>query len=147
MERLGRREDGQALVEFALYFSVFIFIFAGIVDISVYIRQEVELTWAASPGASYGTIPGHSTDITGMNIAAAQAAPDVNGLSVSVGNCYSCSPGGGSAGSGSTCSDGFPPMLFVQVTTSATVPAVFRWTGIANNISLQGYAVYEVPWS
>jgi len=141
------REEGQALIEFALFFSLFALIFAGIVDFSIFIRQDLELTWAAEAGAAYGTVPGHSTDTAGITFAASQAAPDISGMSISVSDVYACSPGGSSVGGTSTCTDGYPPMKFVQVQTGATVSSVFTWAGLTKNITMQGFASDEVPWS
>lgn len=145
--KIRREENGQALVEFALFFSVFMIVFGGMVDMCVYVMEGMELTAAAQAGAAYGTIPGNSTDISGMTFAATQAAPIVSGIQVSAVDVYSCTPGGASVSSCSTCLDGGPPMMFVQISTSARVPTFVRLVGISSSPTMYSIASYEVPWS
>jgi Flp pilus assembly protein TadG len=145
--RFRREENGQAIVEFALFFSVFFILFGGMVDLCVFVGQGMELAAAAQAGAAYGTIPGNSADISGMTFAATQAAPFIGGIQVSASDIYSCSPGGTTVSSSTTCTDGGPPMKFVQVSASSTVPTLIHITGIARSSTLTSYATYEVPWS
>jgi Flp pilus assembly protein TadG len=139
-------QSGQAMVELALFVSVFFLIFAGIVDYSIYIRDEVELTEAAAIGAGLGAYPGQQEDFAAMTTIATSSAPDVSNVQATAVNVYTCTPGGVSVTSTTTCPNG-TPFMYVKVTTTGTVPAVLNWAGIASSLTLQGQAMYRVPWT
>jgi Flp pilus assembly protein TadG len=134
------------MIEFALFISVFIVILSGIIDYSVYIRDEMELTEAAAAGAGLGAYPGQQEDFTAMTMIATAAAPDVSNVQATAVNVYTCSPGGAAVTNMTTCSDG-TPIMYVKVTTTGTVPAVMNWAGMASSLTLQGQAMYRVPWT
>jgi Flp pilus assembly protein TadG len=148
MKSLGN-ESGQALVEFAVFISIFVLLLSGIVDYSIYIHQEMELCAAAAAGASFGIIPGNQENTAGMITAATHAAPDVKGLTVTATDVYMCTPGGAQVTSGAACSGSIAstPIMYVQVTATATVPALLKWAGISSSLQLQGKATYRVPWT
>ncbi len=147
-----RNDSGAALVEFAISVSLFTLILAGLADTAYYIHAETELQDAASAGAYYGTIPGNQTNGTYMQASAVAAAPDLTGVSATPIDFYSCTPGGAHVTSATTCNNFVngtaygTPIMYVQVTTSATVPAMLKWTGISTSLQLQGFAVYRAPW-
>lgn len=134
------------MIEFALFISVFIVILSGIIDYSVYIRDEMELTEAAAAGAGLGAYPGQQEDFNAMTMIATAAAPDVSNVQATAVNVYTCSPGGAAVTNMTTCSDG-TPIMYVKVTTTGTVPAVMNWAGMASSLTLQGQAMYRVPWT
>ncbi len=141
-----REQSGQAMVEFALFASVLILVFAGIVDYSTYLRDQMELTEAAAAGAGLGAYPGQQQNFPAMVALAKAAAPDINNVQATAVNVYSCTPGSGPVSSGTPCSRG-TPLMYVKVTTTGTVPAVLAWSGISGSITLQGQATYRVPWT
>jgi Flp pilus assembly protein TadG len=139
-------ESGQTLIEFALFASLLILILAGIVDYSIYIRDEMELTEAAAAGAGLGAYPGQQENFGAMSTIAASSAPDVSNVQVTAVDVYSCTPGGTAVASTATCPSG-TPLMYVKVTTTGTVPAVLVWTGISSSLTLHGQAMYRVPWT
>jgi Flp pilus assembly protein TadG len=139
-------ESGQALIEFALFASVMILIFSGIVDYSIYLRDAVELTEGAAAGAGLGAYPGQQENFNAMTTIAIAAVPDVSNVTATAVNVYSCTPGGAVVTSTTTCPRG-TPLMYVKVTTTGTVPAILVWTGISSSLTLQGQAMYRVPWT
>ena len=139
--------SGSVLVEFAIFASMLMLVFSGIVDYSIFLHHQMELTEAAAAGASFGIIPGNQENTAGMKAAAVAAAPDVSGLQVTASYLYTCTPGGSPVSSTSNCSNYGTPIMYVKVVTSATVPAALRWTGIASSLALGATATYRVPWT
>jgi Flp pilus assembly protein TadG len=146
--KILRGESGTALIEFAVFLSFFGLLLSGITDYSIYIQQEMVLSQAAAAGAAYGIIPGNQENLTGMKAAATAAATGVSGMTVTAVDVYICTAGGSAVTSTATCSGYYTsPMMYVQVKTSATVPAALKWAGISSSLTLQGFAQYRVPWT
>jgi hypothetical protein len=140
-------EGGSSLLEFSLFISVLILLFVGIVNYAAEIQQAMQIQEAATAGASFGVIPGNESNLSGMQQVAISAAPGVSGLTVTAANLWTCSAGGASVASTTTCSSGQTPYKYVVVTTSATVPTLLRYTGMPASLTLHGSATFEVPWS
>ena len=138
-------ESGAALVELALLLPVFVLMFVGIVNYAILIEQRVQLQEAAAAGAAYATIPGNQTNIAAMKAVAVASAPQFNTtMAVTAADVYSCSPGGAVVTAVTVCPGGGGPLLFVQVTTSATEYPVLRYLGMPTSMTMQGFASYEV---
>jgi Flp pilus assembly protein TadG len=141
-----RSERGVATVEFALFLPILAFLFIGIVDYALEIQETLQIQEAASAGAAYGVIPGNQENFTGMQTAAANAAPGVSGFSATATNIFTCSPGGATVTSSTSCSGYGTPIKYVVVSTSATVPALLTYPGIPSSLTLHGSATFRVPW-
>jgi Flp pilus assembly protein TadG len=139
-------EAGSALVEFALFVSLMVVIFVGLVDYALMLQQELQMTEAASAAAAFGSIPGNAKNLTGMQAAAASAAPGVSNLAVNATDVFTCTPGGAVVTSSTTCTGYGTPIEYVQVQTSATVPALLVYVGIASSLTLRGSASFRVQW-
>ena len=142
--------SGSVMVELAVWISVFVLIFVGIVNYAFLIEAGIQVQEAAAAGAEYGTIPGHNSDFAGM-VAAAKASVSAQVLStmatpVAV-NVYSCSPGGAVVARSAACYDGGTPLMFVQVTTSVTESQVMQYVGMQSTLTMTGFASFEVPWA
>ena len=74
------------------------------------------------------------------------AAPDVSNIAVTVTTVYSCSFDGSSVAKTSTCTDGYSPMLFVQVSSTGTAYDVLAWTSVASSLNLSSSALMEIPY-
>jgi Flp pilus assembly protein TadG len=139
-------ESGSILVEFAVSLSVLTLVFIGVADYALMIQQALLVTGAAAAGAAYGVIPGNQTNLSGMQTAARNTASGVSGFSVTATDVFTCTPGGASVSSSSTCSGYGTPIEYVQVTTSATVNPLLSWTGISAS-TLTGTASFRVAWT
>lgn len=140
-------DHGNALIELALILPLFCLILLGTVNYSLRIQQAMQVTSAATAGAAYGLIPGNQADLTGMQNAATSAASGVANMTVTASQLWTCAPGGSSVLSSSTCSSYGTPIQYVQVHTSASVPALFAWPGLSSAMTVQQTVTYRVPWT
>jgi Flp pilus assembly protein TadG len=145
--KLLSSESGNALVEFALILPIFTFIVLGVVNYSLRIQSGTQLAEAANAGAAFGSIPGNLANINGMKNAAKAAAPGVAGLTAVASQVWTCTPGGSAVASSSTCSGYGTPIQYVEVTTSASVPALFSWPGLSSTLTLTETVYFRVPWT
>ena len=144
--RLLRSEDGNALVELALFLPLLTFLFVGVVDYGLEIQQKMKIAEAAAAGAAFGAMPGNAKNYAGMQLAATNSATGVTGFSAVASTVYTCTPGGTVVSSGSSCTGYGTPITYVQVKASATVPTMLSFPGMPINIALQHTASYRVPW-
>jgi len=145
--RVLRDESGVAMVEFALFLPLLAFMFVGIVDYALYEQETLQVQEAATAGAAYGTIPGNVKALTGMQTAAANAASGLTGFAAVATDVFTCTPGGATVTSATTCSGYGTPIEYVQVSTSATVPAMLAYPGMPASLTLHGQASFRVPWT
>jgi Flp pilus assembly protein TadG len=143
---LLRSDQGSALVEFALFTPVLVFTFVAMVDYAIMTQQAMQVQDAATSGAEYGIIPGNQTDTSGMQTAATKAAAGLSGFSAVATNIFTCSPGGATVASSTSCSSYGTPIEYVQVQTTATASPLLAYTGITS-LTLKGYAAIRVPWT
>ncbi len=149
-----RREDGSSLIEFSLILPLVLLMFIGVVNFGFAVAESMSVQDAARAGAEYGSLPGKSTDLAGMQSAARNAAAGVSTLDAAANNLYSCTPNSSpiqcSGSCPSSCASGGSPMIYVQVQTSATVPTVLgiatiaTYTGLPTSLTLQGFAALRV---
>ncbi len=140
-------EDGGTLIEFAMFAGLLVFIFMGVVDYSFYIKEEMELVDGAASAAAYGAVPGNESNLSAIAQVANNQIQGVPGYSVTATNVWTCTPGGASVASTSTCSGGVTPYKYVVVTASGTLPPSFKYPGLTSDLVLSATSSYRVPWS
>jgi Flp pilus assembly protein TadG len=140
-------ERGGALVEFALCLPMMMIAFAGIIDYGLYIQRAMQVTQAASAGATYGVIVGNQGNLTGMQTAAQNAASGLSGFSATATNVYTCSPGGTPVTSLTTCSGYGTPIKYVQVQANASFQPLVPMVGLPSPVTLQRKVLFRVPWT
>jgi Flp pilus assembly protein TadG len=112
-----RRRNGSALVEFALMFSVMIWLLFGVLDMSRTFYTCSAVAGAAEAGVRYGLLStGNNSDLAGMQRAALNDA-NISGATATASQFCTCSDGTSISCSG-TCSSG-QVRLYLQVTTAA----------------------------
>lgn len=145
--KLLRSEEGSAMVEVALALPLLALLLAGTIDYGVYAERKMQAVEAANAGAAYGAIAGNQKDTTGMQNAAKAAVPALSSLNATATYFYSCTSGGATVGSTTSCSAG-TPLQYVKVVTTATVNA---WVGLPsslpNSATVTGQAIYRVAWT
>jgi Flp pilus assembly protein TadG len=145
-QRFERAQNGQALVEFALFASLFVMIMVGVSDLSFYLISAMAVQEAATEGAAYGASPRNQNDNSGMVTWANQAASDVTLAAVPTSQTfYTCSPGGAHVASSAVCIGGVAPMEYVSVTATANVNPLFRAPFLSSG-PISSTAVYRVAW-
>ena len=139
---------GQALVELALLFPVFILLLVGAAEFGRLAYAAIEVANAARAGAAYGAQTHLTASYTTIKIplAATQDAPNVTGIKATASNSCDCS-------SGSTISCTYALSLcpspariieYVHVNTTATVDTMFNYPGLPHTFTLTGQATMRV---
>jgi Flp pilus assembly protein TadG len=119
---------GTATVEFALIAPLLLLFLAGVLDYTMVIRMAIAATDAARAGAAFGSLStANAGNLTGMQTAAINAAPDVTGLTATAAKTCQCSNGTTVSCSGGTCATG-PVRTYVTVTVQATDSSIFSYT-------------------
>lgn len=117
--RFVRRERGQALIEFSLFFLFLVTLTAGIVDIGGLLNDHISLEYAARQGARTGSVLGNqgSADcaIIGAVNAAVSGMPNLKVTGIKI---YQAGANGKSDGN----EDDYPAGAFCQVTSG--VPCI-----------------------
>jgi Flp pilus assembly protein TadG len=142
-----RSERGTALIEFALFLPILVFLLLGMVDYSIYIQQLMQLQDAAAGAAAFGAVPGNESNLTAIQSTAVALAPYINGVTATASNLWTCTPGGGSVTSATMCTGSVTPYKYVVVTVTGTVPRALSYPGIPNGLTMIGKATFRLPWS
>jgi Flp pilus assembly protein TadG len=120
---------GTAVVEFALAAPLLLLLAAGVLDFAMALRTATAVADAARAGAQYGSLSAtNASDTAGIRAAALAAAPGIAGMTATVVKSCQC-PGVGAVSCAGTCTGG-AMQVYVQVTTQATAPTVFRYAGV-----------------
>lgn len=121
---------GLALVEFALISPLLLLALAGVLNYAMALRTASCLTDAARIGAWWGSqSPTNASNATGMQSAALAAAPGIACITATAVKSCRCANGSTVSCTGS-CSSG-NMLIYVQVTTQATSPTLFNYSGLS----------------
>jgi Flp pilus assembly protein TadG len=124
---------GIATVEFALLMPLLLLFTAVVLDCSLLMRAAIAVGDAARAGAEFGSLSvANSSNTSGMQTAALNAAPDITGLSATASQVCSCSNGSTVNCSGGTCPSG-PVRTYVKVTVQTTVSTIFSYPQLGYN--------------
>ena len=141
---LSRSTAGSALIELALTLPILLIFLVGIADFGRYVYAAIEICDAAHAAAQYGA-QNHVTasDNAGMNLAAANAAPDVSGIVTTPSHFCACSNDTSTTvGCATSCTTGNRMIEFVQVNTSATIQPIVKYPGLSESaLTVQGQAI------
>jgi Flp pilus assembly protein TadG len=145
-----RNDIGQALVELALIFPIFILLLLGAAEFGYLAYAAIEVTNAARAGVAYGA-QSHITasDYSGMQTAATNDGPNLGGLSATATNFCACSSAPSTQVSCSTVTTNCSPaplhsLEYVQVNTTATISPLFNYPGLSKTHTLTGQAIMRV---
>lgn len=142
-----RDELGQALVELALMFPIFILLLVGAAEFGRLAYAAIEVSNAARAGASYGS-QSHITasDFPNIELAATQDAANVSGVTATAADSCACSTGGAITCSTAltTCPSPARIIEYVQVNTSGTIDPLFHYPGLPTTFTLTGQSIMRV---
>lgn len=135
-----RRTHGGAMIEFAISAPLLMLLSAGVLNYSLALRSAIAVSDAARAGAGYGCMsPANAGDLAGIRAAAADAAPNLSGLTVDAAPVCKCANGSAVSCSGS-CASG-PLEMYVEVTARSTSPNVFGYPGLPFTGAIRARAV------
>lgn len=142
-----RNNIGQALVELALVFPIFILLLVGAAEFGRLAYAAIEISNAARAGASYGSQT-HITasDFPNIELAATQDAANITGVAATATNFCACSTGGTITCSTALTMCPSPARIieYVQVNTSGTIDPLFYYPGLPTTFTLTGQAIMQV---
>lgn len=142
---LHRDEDGAAMVEFAVFFPVFILLLVGLIEIGRFANFSIVVADAARAGVQYGAqniIT--AADNAGMTSMALADGQNISGLTVTnAGHYCGCSDGSASTCLASDCALSHR-ILWVTVTTQGQFPALLGFPGLPGTFTVQQTAVRRV---
>ena len=117
---------GMATVEFALIAPLLLL--ASVVDYTMLMRAATAVADAARAGAQYGSLSAtNASNLAGMQTAALNAAPDIDGLQTAAAKVCKCSDGTTVNCTGGACSTG-PVRTYVQVTAWTNLAPIFAYS-------------------
>jgi Flp pilus assembly protein TadG len=146
-----RKDKGQALIELALVVPILFVLLVGAIEVGRLAYASIEVSNAARAGVAYGA-QSHFTakDSPNIQLAATQDAPNVTGLTATPTLSCSCESSAGVLGASVDCTTistavGSCPspsriVVYVRVTTTATVHTLFNLPFIPSSFTLQGSA-------
>jgi Flp pilus assembly protein TadG len=146
-----RPESGQSVLEVALLSPLLVLMLFGMIDLSRWVFQAVEVSSAARAGAQYGAqnlATAADTGSTGGIVTAAKNdVPDIPSLIVTPSTVCQCatSPGTNTSCT-SSCAGSGGLLVFVKVDTSATFQTWIPYPrlGLASSVTMKGHAVFAV---
>jgi len=131
---------GIATIEFAIITPLMLLLVAAVVDYTLLMRAAIAVGDAARAGAQYGSLgPTNASDITGMQTAATNAAPDIPNITATAAKVCQCSNGSVVNCSGGTCQTG-PVRTYVQVTVRTSVPPLFSYPRLGDSGAVKATA-------
>ena len=143
--RPGRRsQTGSVTVEFVVIFPILLLLFFGVIDFGWTYNSYMRLTSASLAGAQYGSVSGNSTDLSGMQTAATNAADGLVGFSVAASKYCACSPGGASVSCSASCTGYGTPVAYVMVAASASAPSLFKYGTLGMIYPLKSTVILRV---
>ncbi|MFP5277271.1 MAG: TadE/TadG family type IV pilus assembly protein [Acidobacteriota bacterium] len=141
-KRLRRHtgDSGQALAELCVGLGLLVLIVLGAIEFGQVAYTSIEVANAAKAGVQYGSQDNNTAvDATGIQNAAAAAAPNLTGLSTSVLNSCICSDG-----TASTCLNTDCPNSHLEdtvtVSTSYTFTPIVDMPAFPSSFTLKGQA-------
>lgn len=145
-----RGDVGQALIELALTFPVFLLIIVGLAEFARVAYADIEVSNAARAGVAYGAqSPATAADTAGIELAATQDGSNITGLTATTSQFCSCSDAPSTHVSCSTAPATCSPapvhsLQYVQVNTTATVTPLAHYPGLPTSFTLRGLAIMRV---
>jgi Flp pilus assembly protein TadG len=144
-----RKDLGQALVELALMFPIFILLLVGAAEFGRLAYAAIEISNAARAGAAYGAqslSTAAPLEFANIELAATQDAPNVSGVTAIASRFCECSTGGtiDCTNAIAECPSPARMIPYVQVNTTGNVDPLFHIPGLPNTFTLTGQAIMRV---
>ncbi|HUA60901.1 MAG TPA: TadE family protein [Verrucomicrobiae bacterium] len=123
-----RVRRGIALVEYALATPILLMILAVGLDFGRAMRTAGAVAAAARAGAAWGSMSSaNAQNVSGIQSAAVNSAPDISGLTVTSSQSCQCANGTGVSCTGSCAGN---MLMYVQVNVQAATTNFFSYSGL-----------------
>ena len=138
-------DAGGALIETALVLPLLAVMLLGVVEIGMAEYQSIEVSNAARAGVQYGAQGlGYVTDLTGIQRAATNDAPNVTLATPQTFTSWVCTDDTSPTGTPLACANGGPVETILKVTTRATFTPLIHIPGNQLQCSLNSWAMQKV---
>lgn len=128
------------MIEFALTAPVLLLLTAGALNYGLALRTAISVAEAARAGAQYGSVSTvNAADFAAIRAAAANAAPNLSGLTVTPTKSCRCA-NGSSVGCSGSCGSGAVE-VYIEVTARATATIALSYPGLPFTGSVGSKAV------
>ena len=139
-----KEEKGGALIELALTVPILVLILLGAAEFARVEYAGIEVSNAAMAGVQYGgQDAATAADITGIQTAASNDAPNITLGTTTVSHSCICSDGSASTCLATDCS-GSNIETILTVQTQATFDPLIHLPGLPTTYTLQGQAIQKV---
>jgi Flp pilus assembly protein TadG len=142
-----RDDRGSALIEFSILIPLAVLLVLGVMDYSFVIQEAMVVTDAATNGTRYAVVAGNSTNVAGMLAAAEATALNLPNFTATASNFCTCPPSGAVIDCMSSCASGDDPAEYAKLSTSASVPLLFKVSGFPASIPLTASSSMRVTWN
>jgi Flp pilus assembly protein TadG len=137
-------ETGGPIVETALAMPVLVILLVGAAEFGMATYSAIEVSNAAMAGVQYGAQSASTSgDVTGIQTAAANDAPNITLGTTSVSHTCICSDGSASTCLSTDCSTSHIETI-LTVQTQTTFNPGFQLPGLPNTFTIHGQAVQKV---
>lgn len=140
--RPGRRQEGNALLEFAIMSVVLLLLTCGVADFARLFSAADTAAGAAEAGVEYGALSPAHMDYTGMQNHALADTGNYSGATAKATDFWTCSIGGSQVSDPSTCSGS--PQHYIQVLVTIPFKSVVNYPWVPNPISISQLACARV---
>jgi len=138
------KRTGGALIEFALVVPMFLLVCLAGVDLGRAFNAAILLTGATRSALEYaGENANTAADTTGITNIITTGTGNPSGLSVSVSQFCSCSPGGAQVACSDTCSG---KLVYVQVTATEPFQTIAAWPWVPQPLNLTRSGTIRVAY-
>jgi Flp pilus assembly protein TadG len=129
---------GSGLIEFALLVLILMLLALGVFNLGLAIEAGDTISAAARAGAFFGASDGNANNTSGMQNAALNSATGLTAsMTANASTWCTCTAGSATTVScTSLCNTYGPPIQYVKVQTSATIPLLFNFPGVPLTIPL-----------
>jgi len=133
-----RADSGTSLLEMAVLTPFLLILLMGVIELGRFSYYSILVANAARAGAQYGAQNlGTAADTTGIKNAASQDGQSLSSLTIT--SAQQCGCTGSTLSStcpATSCTPPNHPLVYVQVTASATINSLFNYPGLPKSISL-----------
>jgi Flp pilus assembly protein TadG len=126
LRRFGAAQDGQSIVEVALFMPALLLVLMGTIDLGRLAQFDARLATSARAGVQYGAQNlVTADDFSGMQTAALNDMPNDSSVHASASHYCTCADGSATSCSGSACADNYR-LLYVEVSSTGTFVPLFN---------------------
>ena len=149
MKSIFRREDGNALIESAIFMPVTILMLLAVLDFGLVLNQDLRVADSARSAAVSASDRYYATDTSVLQAVGTYSTYGIPNYKVAVLNYCTCANGTGTASCAdhTSCGGYGIPNQYVKITATATLPLIFKVSSFPASINVQSVAIARTAWT